>query len=229
MPPAAATEWDRTGWTLLMIPTLAPDCAAARAARCPASPAPIIKTSCSGICTRLYNRRPLPCCAAPLGTERRLQPRQRQHPLHHPVAVDRHQPSPALDPLAAQDLLDRLLFVEEKGKLARPFRDLRDREGGAAGGDLVLEPLRPHRPDKAAVGVGDRKPPLGAALEVPFERLQERELAGHEQRLAVEQLPDGEPRKADRDVALGRRHRGALEEKEAEEEQEEAGRVAVDD
>src|SRR6516164_9411019 len=49
MPPAAATECERTGWTLLMIATLAPICAAARAARWPASPAPMIKTSCAGM------------------------------------------------------------------------------------------------------------------------------------------------------------------------------------
>src|SRR5665811_2547756 len=49
MPPAAATEWERTGWTLLTIATLAPACAAASAARWPARPAPIIRTSCDGI------------------------------------------------------------------------------------------------------------------------------------------------------------------------------------
>src|SRR5271170_1205513 len=49
MPPAAATECERTGWTLLMIATLAPACAAASAARWPARPAPMMRTSCSGI------------------------------------------------------------------------------------------------------------------------------------------------------------------------------------
>src|ERR1700691_6622013 len=59
MPPAAATECERTGGTLLMIATLAPVSAAARAARCPARPAPIIKTSCAGM--------------APWGVRRRLR------------------------------------------------------------------------------------------------------------------------------------------------------------
>jgi hypothetical protein len=48
MPPAAATECDLTGWTLEMIATVAPVCAAARAARWPANPAPMISTSCEG-------------------------------------------------------------------------------------------------------------------------------------------------------------------------------------
>ena len=45
MPPAAATECERTGWTLETIATDAPACAAAIAARWPASPAPMIRTS----------------------------------------------------------------------------------------------------------------------------------------------------------------------------------------
>src|SRR4051812_11006280 len=49
MPPAAATEWERTGWTLLMMATLAPASAAASAARWPARPAPRIRTSCAGM------------------------------------------------------------------------------------------------------------------------------------------------------------------------------------
>src|SRR3954469_13704700 len=49
MPPAAATEWERTGWTLEMMPTVAPASAAAVAARWPARPAPMIRTSCAGM------------------------------------------------------------------------------------------------------------------------------------------------------------------------------------
>src|SRR4051794_41925203 len=49
MPPAAATECERTGWTLLMIATDAPASAAARAARWPARPAPRMRTSCAGM------------------------------------------------------------------------------------------------------------------------------------------------------------------------------------
>src|SRR3954470_4839114 len=56
MPPAAALECDRTGWTLLMIATVAPALAAARAARCPASPAPMMRTSCAGMAEKLIWR-----------------------------------------------------------------------------------------------------------------------------------------------------------------------------
>src|ERR1700754_4541436 len=52
MPPAAATECERTGCTLLMIATEAPSSAAARAARWPARPAPMIRTSCAGMARR---------------------------------------------------------------------------------------------------------------------------------------------------------------------------------
>src|SRR3954470_3520236 len=48
IPPWAALEWERTGWTLLMIPTDTPSSAAARAALWPASPAPITRTSWVG-------------------------------------------------------------------------------------------------------------------------------------------------------------------------------------
>src|SRR5947209_13640282 len=56
MPPAAATECERTGWTLETTATDAPACAAARAARCPASPAPMISTSCEGTFSILWKR-----------------------------------------------------------------------------------------------------------------------------------------------------------------------------
>ena len=49
IPPAAATECERTGWTFETIATVAPVWAAASAARCPASPAPMIRTSWEGI------------------------------------------------------------------------------------------------------------------------------------------------------------------------------------
>src|SRR5438094_940959 len=48
MPPCAAFECERTGWTFDMIATETPSSAAARAARWPASPAPITRTSCWG-------------------------------------------------------------------------------------------------------------------------------------------------------------------------------------
>src|SRR4051812_22304490 len=49
MPPWAAFECERTGWTFERMPTFAPASAAASAARSPARPAPITRTSCAGI------------------------------------------------------------------------------------------------------------------------------------------------------------------------------------
>src|ERR687888_445551 len=54
MPPWAAFECERTGWTLETIPTETPSSAAASAARCPARPAPMTRTSCVGIRVRFY-------------------------------------------------------------------------------------------------------------------------------------------------------------------------------
>src|SRR5215210_7468772 len=64
MPPAAALECDRTGWTLLMIATVAPALAAASAARWPARPAPMISTSCAGMGAQSIGAR-LPAAARP--------------------------------------------------------------------------------------------------------------------------------------------------------------------
>ena len=58
MPPAAALECERTGWTLLMMATVAPAPAAASAARWPASPAPMMRTSCAGMAGESYAARP---------------------------------------------------------------------------------------------------------------------------------------------------------------------------
>src|SRR4051812_38386104 len=54
MPPWAALECERTGWTLETIPTETPSSAAASAARWPVSPAPITSTSCLGMDGRSY-------------------------------------------------------------------------------------------------------------------------------------------------------------------------------
>src|SRR2546423_7196002 len=58
MPPAAATEWERTGWTFEMIATDAPASAADSAARWPARPAPMISTSCDGTTPILFGEPP---------------------------------------------------------------------------------------------------------------------------------------------------------------------------
>ena len=64
MPPAAATECERTGWTLLNSATDAPASAAASAARWPARPAPMMRTSCAGMLLRVYLSAWAVACAA---------------------------------------------------------------------------------------------------------------------------------------------------------------------
>src|SRR4051794_19998192 len=49
MPPSAAPEWERVGCSFEMIATSAPASCAAMAARMPAQPPPITRTSCSPI------------------------------------------------------------------------------------------------------------------------------------------------------------------------------------
>src|SRR5271167_631705 len=96
IPPAAATECERTGWTLLMIATLAPLSAAARAARWPARPAPMIKTSCAGMAPfararGMAWRRGLYVAPGTLYSGRLQGPahlRERDHALQHAVLVD---------------------------------------------------------------------------------------------------------------------------------------------
>ena len=47
MPPSAAPEWLRVGWSFETIATSAPASCAAMAARIPAQPAPMTSTSCA--------------------------------------------------------------------------------------------------------------------------------------------------------------------------------------
>src|SRR3954466_9830695 len=56
IPPAAATVVERTVWTLLMIATVSPSSAAASAARWPARPAPMIRTSWAGMASKISCR-----------------------------------------------------------------------------------------------------------------------------------------------------------------------------
>jgi len=46
IPPSAAPEWLRVGWSFEMTPTSAPASCASMAARMPAQPAPTTSTSC---------------------------------------------------------------------------------------------------------------------------------------------------------------------------------------
>src|SRR5262245_64637071 len=70
MPPSAAPEWLRVGWSLEIIATSAPASCASMAARMPAQPAPI--TSTSWVASMRFGRYTM---AAPSGAaEARLDP-----------------------------------------------------------------------------------------------------------------------------------------------------------
>src|SRR5258707_7952659 len=148
MPPAAATECERTGWTLLMIATLAPCCAAARAARCPARPAPMIKTSCAGMApcasswgeaaARLYNERAsVPGSSG--GRQGAADLGEGDHALQHPVGVDGdHRAEPA-EALRAEHRFERRLFADPQGQVL--LEVVHHLESRAPGGDLRLDAL----------------------------------------------------------------------------------------
>src|SRR3954451_21808019 len=98
MPPWAAFECERTGWTLDRSATDTPSSAAARAARWPASPAPITRTSCVGKAR---------------GSLRRVRPQRPSHlvrgddPAQHPVAVDGEQATELSQALGGQERVER--------------------------------------------------------------------------------------------------------------------------
>src|SRR3954447_21627496 len=105
MPPCAALECERTGWTLEMIPTDAPCSAAARAARWPASPAPITRTSWCGMRRRRFYARL--CREGP--AQRPADRVDRHDAAQHAVAVDGHHGAEATQALVAQQRLERVL------------------------------------------------------------------------------------------------------------------------
>src|SRR2546423_6731425 len=143
MPPWAAFECERTGWTLETIPTETPFSAAASAARWPASPAPITKTSCLGMVEpRSYSEARDGRPVAPSGCRRvrgcRAAARERaaerpadllggDHAQQPPIGIHRHQRPKAAQGVVAQKRLERL--VVPNAKRAGPVRleDLADR------------------------------------------------------------------------------------------------------
>src|SRR2546421_6683885 len=116
MPPWAAFEWDRTGWTLDRIPTAAPASAAARAARWPARPAPITSTSWSGMRRRRFYsefgcRRTAAC--RPVCTGRRRRPNS-DHMSHVPHVAG-HEVVAVVAGGAPERLRRRLAVAHEGG------------------------------------------------------------------------------------------------------------------
>src|SRR3954451_17683622 len=184
MPPAAATECERTGWTLLMIATEAPSSAAARAARWPASPAPMIRTSCDGMAPALYRSvpliRPVPGRGRPLrrGRSSPVQDRpgdgcregaadvlERDHAAQPRLGVHDHQRPEAPQRLRGQELLDRRLAADDRAGVDVRAEDLADRHRPAALADRAVDRLAPQDPHKAPQPVHDREPREPVAQE----------------------------------------------------------------
>src|SRR5687767_6761979 len=111
MPPCAALECERTGWTLEMMPTDAPASAALSAARWPARPAPMTRTSCSGTARdSMQSAAGLPgrrSGARLLERAPYLVPRD--DALQPPVWIDRHQRPEADQRRGPQQGLERLV------------------------------------------------------------------------------------------------------------------------
>ena len=116
MPPAAATECERTGWTLLMIATVAPASAAARAARWPARPAPMMRTSWAGIALddiREGRAATRGLAAARRGRRQRpLDLIAREHAAQAAVGVDGHDRAEAPQRLGRDRRLERLVGAD---------------------------------------------------------------------------------------------------------------------
>ena len=202
MPPWAAFECERTGWTLEMIPTDAPSSAAARAARWPARPAPMTRTSCWGIfgeagaiLWKRYGRH-----SAPGDWLRNRSPRRRRlraargdrvhrhDPAQHAVAVHRHHrhrggrgpPGPAATRAAPRGATRRPLSPS-----SRAITD--------ATGRLVADPPAPRspppprddHPHEPAGPVDHREPGPAVAQEVLALGLVERGGLGDRDRLGV--------------------------------------------
>src|SRR3954466_13628486 len=106
MPPWAAFECERTGWTFDKIPTDTPSSAAASAARWPASPAPITSTSCVGK-ARGSLRRARPESPSPLV--------RRDDPAQHAVAVHGKQAAELRKPFGGQQGVERSVLRDLEG------------------------------------------------------------------------------------------------------------------
>src|SRR5258708_16955601 len=199
MPPAAATECERTGWTLLMIATLAPCCAAARAARCPARPAAMIKTSCAGMApcasswgetaARLYNERAsVPGSSG--GRQGAADLGEGDHALQHPVGVDGdHRAEPA-EALRAEHRFERRLFADPHGQVL--LEGVHHLESRAPGGDLRLDALLAHHAEEVARRVDDHEPRPVVAQDELLLGVQQRHVGWRRDGLAIHDVGDAD-------------------------------------
>src|SRR3954451_6117837 len=177
MPPAAATECERTGWTLLNSATDAPASAAANAARCPARPAPMMRTSCAGMLPAVYlsglrDDPPIAWTRSSGHAARRGRGERAADLLEGDdaaqalVAVDDHQRAERAQALRAEEVLDRRVVVDAEGLVAVRVEHVGDVQRrlallhGAVDAGLVQQPE-----EAARDRVGDREPRPAVAQE----------------------------------------------------------------
>src|SRR5215210_6172186 len=152
MPPWAAFECERTGCVLEMTPTVAPPSAAASAARIPARPAPMTRTSCWGMDVSGAAGRLRPASGKSTGPslrphseyagaaavdpsgeggaglasarrpQRPLQVLEGEHAAEHALAVDGDHRAEPAQRLRAEQGLERVIRAHPEG-LARPRAD----------------------------------------------------------------------------------------------------------
>src|SRR3954462_14828848 len=140
IPPAAATECERTGWTLLMIATVAPSSAAARAARWPARPAPMIRTSWEGMTRNLITW--VPTSMAGGGRDRPPDLLDRHHAAQEVLAVEREDRAKAAQRGLGEQVLELLVGADDPVHAVVGGR-FGGRQGRPSGGDLRVGGLAP--------------------------------------------------------------------------------------
>src|SRR4051812_21450972 len=193
MPPWAAFECERTGWTLERIATDDPSSAAASAARCPARPAPITRTSWVGIPSWSPSRDRAGGSRrgtailwdGGLGAECAPDLVDGHDSPHHAVGVDRHQRAERREALGSEQRLERLVdpdpvvagvldrhHLVHAGPLAQRLRH-------------VLDLLPADEPEEAAGGVDHGEPRPAVAQEELVEGAVELGLRRQYDRLVV--------------------------------------------
>src|SRR4051794_38258703 len=200
MPPAAATEWERTGWTLLMMATLAPASAAASAARWPARPAPRIRTSCAGMALLpgQVRKGPWTLLSRPLqprsdraGGQRAADAVERHDATQAVVGVDDDQGPEPPQRLRPQQVLQRRVARDARAG-ARGLGEIGRGQGGPALGDGAVDPLLDEESAHVAQRVDHREPRLLVAQEELVLGVQRRRGAGHRDRLGVHEVGRGD-------------------------------------
>src|ERR1700683_5001746 len=214
-----------------MIAPLAPFRSAASAARWPARPAPMIKTSCAGMAPErnvgkglrrgLYNadaRQPRltgpgACPPGALrascgGAQRLAYLRERDHALQHAVAVDGDHRAKAAESLRAEQRFERGLLADAHGHVL--LEHVEHGQRGPPCGDLALHALLAHDAEEVAGGVDDGEPRPAIAREELLLGVKQRDARVDGDGLAVHDVADGDALDPPPERALHDRRAGGL-------------------